>query len=1527
MDRRIVAGITLAILFVSTFAIAIPVQAHFDLGNLTGTYRFHSLDFDPHVSGPIGYAWPGGGQNAYEGTPHLASATLSPGYESPYPCRLAGEDIGQIPENQCNPTNAPTSSWYQLQGNAYAPFGAVLASSTGDLIFALNATAGFTQCTTSGTCNSVLANTGTNNVCTTSTPGMASPCGWSNWMILIPPEFNVPTDPSQIATTLTNNYANIYVTKLSPYDRYAPGWTMISIWVDAAINGGPRGGPGGASYYNHQFINFTTAGEWYYARLNGVTAPATAGRYFFKMLLFGGGDNYGVGPTLPGGRNTGLLPTMWVNPANWPVMLVKGEVDPSIITGTVRYGGYNSTLYGQPVGEAGRVWAKMETKLDPYTGSQVSGCPPETYVGESQIPGCTDAIGYWNATALGHYEVEGVAPGIYTIYAEAAGFPQTLMESNVMVLKGQSLHFDGYLQPGPVIHGNVYTKHQFGDEPWMGEIPPCSSTQLTFCSTSDYNEYIKIELYDAPTLSNTPDPNANLISWSPLPCVAGGQELYFGNEHAAACGDPRLGSEIAFPWHEYTQMHGYLRDISACFQPETSACFLSSTTTSALTSDPQGVGPPQHWFVQGGTTIPFHFEFGAKSEYGAPRDLDGMVPQVYATWVNGLTPGRYYARAWVFRYVQTALDGSTFQEYYFDITPQEWAGDVTLPIDLRLTSWVNKTVHYHNLPGTINEDSINTGAGYLYGYLTGGPDGRIYSYNVTGLGLNGFYADTIGGSEIGCANVNPGPPFNSLIIPNLFVCGYAFKPSPRIDRENLDSAGVNAHAVETGRANIQFWGINDTWGGQNYGIPSGTYSVMTATEGYVQESPAEQVSVTLSGSMTQISDHMFRGAGFNVTLFSVDWERPTVNRPWVWGNDQGGLGTLSCLSGGPVCSTPTSFVCSTSGIVTGSGCNEVQRGSEIDLGFYSNDHLAGYLGDQLGNLPVTVSTTGLFQGVGSIPCLPDTTIPLSPDWTDRSCTTMDGGGRDIRPNDNANMGYFGPEAANQWVGGNTPGTFGWLVALNLRAIFTSTATWPGFFPSGEYEIRGWTYGYVQDQIYSVYVQQGQVADARINLVVGVNVTLDILLKKEHIITGAQDNMSARVRLFDDSGDLVATWMSSEGVYVPPNNVPLPGANAPNGLATNGRAVAADGTTAFPFISQGNLTIPGSQRNSYNFIPGGTTLLHVLMAGLPQQPPAGLMLTGEYYGDPVFTPYACGFNIVCLSKGTYGRYLPSNTTAPLYPFVNSGILGAPDYAGGWTAEVDFVNWYNNNSATPEPLSICRSGEQLLPYQKALIIPTPACTSGPATIFQTTSGPSGSNIFAQYYQPVQGLLMGESFHLVPGTTATTSVSLTEDAAVGTYLRHSMAVNHLGPYSQEGVWQISGAHLSGEASGIFEVDLNGFISGTALAFTWVNDFRPLSWATIAVTGAPGGATWNYYTYDGQYEMFLPGGSYQLTISSPGIASQTLSVAITGGEFGTAGNMYLQQNNVPVPEFNGVVILVFSALAAALYVLRRRRVSPIRI
>ncbi len=74
---------------------------------------------------------------------------------------------------------SPSSSWYQLESDAYAPFGAVLTGSTGDLIFAINATYGYM-----GT--------------------------WDNIAIYIPSNFTVP-DASQVVSTLTNDYSGITV--------------------------------------------------------------------------------------------------------------------------------------------------------------------------------------------------------------------------------------------------------------------------------------------------------------------------------------------------------------------------------------------------------------------------------------------------------------------------------------------------------------------------------------------------------------------------------------------------------------------------------------------------------------------------------------------------------------------------------------------------------------------------------------------------------------------------------------------------------------------------------------------------------------------------------------------------------------------------------------------------------------------------------------------------------------------------------------------------------------------------------------------------------------------------------------------------------------------------------------------------------------------------------------------------------------------------------------------------------------------
>jgi hypothetical protein len=1180
---------------------------------------------------------------------------------------------------------------------------AVLTNSTGDLIFAVTALDGYR---TDGTGSS-------------GPKGTFPTRGWTGIMIAIPPGFNVP-DASQVVSSFTNDYAGISVTKVGPYDRYIPGWTLVSVLAE---NG--RDTHGSSAYYDRQTIQFTSAGEWYYVRINGVTAPTIAGSYFFKVLLWGD-SGYLAGaegtasstcalytkgsscfPTPPPGE----APTQFIPTQNWPSLLVKGEVDPATVTGTLSYGGYNALLSGQPIQEAGMVYAKMKTRIDPATGKLRPDLPT------------IDAMAYFNATSHGFFEIDGLAPGVYDFSASAAGYPEAFIQAHVTVLKGQSLHVSGVLQPGAVIHGDVYSKHQFGDQPWPESM------------------YVKVELYDKPTVSQIPDPRAQLVSWSPLPCVAGGQNYFYGWAHAGQCGDPRTAGQVAFPWHEYTPASGY------GFPSGSGASYYQVSAGNApglLLQDPMGVGPPQTWFVNGGTADPFHFEFGSRGEYGAPRDLSGMVPQVYATWVNGLTPGRYYVRVWVFRYVQSQMDGSTFQEYYFDVTPNEWAGDVSLPIDLRLSSWVDQTLHFHDLLNGIVDDPIDTGAGMMSGVLVD-ENGHVWSYNQTILGYQGLYPAW-------------GAYSGGFTVPTTFQ---------NIWGQDLDKGKVNAHAIESGMADIQFWGINDTWSGENYGIPAGLYTPLTGVLGYLEQDSPSQVSITLSGNPTAISNHMYRGAGFQLTIYSTDWERPPVNRPWVWGNPTG----VDFL-GHPV-------------------------GQEIDVGFYNNGTLVDYLGDSISAIADAnvQQTSCLYQG--------GDTGANCPGITASSVQAVGGGWNPVSQSGTVFQGgdgaFFGQELRGAGlVGGYTSGLFTFETATSLFAPFAHTLwLYPTAFDSGAYSLRAYTYGYVQDIQAAAYAQRTQVANLRISLVIGVNVTLNILFKKEHIITPTDANMSVRVRLFDDLGSLVAEWMSSEGTYV----------------VGQGNAVAADGTNQYPF---GPITTAGGGRalqpkpaplNTYNFLPAGTTTLQVLLAGLPQVPPFGEDSFygtpkggysaygtppgwgGPYFGDPVFTHHtyvqngevrtnACGFELDCY--GNPGQ----NWNATAY-FANSGIRGKPDYQGGWMAEVDFVNWYAANSGS-----------------------TP-----------------------NYNPPVSGLLMGESYNPIQGTPATSGISFTEDAALNpAYLGHSLAANHIGPYSQT-TWLIFGASIGGSASASFEVDSNGLAS-SALMQSWLGEFR-IPIPSLALTG----------------------------------------------------------------------------------------------
>ncbi len=481
---------------------------------------------------------------------------------------------------------------------------------------------------------------------------------------------------------------------------YAPGWTCVRIHADRGyyynetyfdhmsnyMVGGQKD-PALKSdiFYYPRCMNFTAKGEWYYLALNDVVAPAVSGRYFFKVGFKS--PNMTIN-TASGGREQYFLDGSqyfeFMDIRNWPVLTVKGEVDPAIITGFIKFGGWNTTLYGQNVTLSGRVRA-VGIADNPYTGASLNK-PVE-------------ARGYFNQTAKGHYEVEGVAPGTYDIYASCAGYPEMKIASGVKIQKGQSYHIDGYLIPGAVVHGTLYSKCGEGEVKWgsatyvkveLYAATKTTATEVAAIKPSNRFTALAEDITKAYETGNTKTAKMP-VTWSPWGSPSKlGEPTYIIN-HPSKQVTPSYTdtATVQFPWYfpkttgDYTEP-GY------------------NTAKSKVGLDPWGVGPSQSWLTTS-TLSYFDWKFGDRGKYGAPCDWTGMVPEYNATWVGGLPAGTYYARGWVQGYVQVLSDGITFEHASFTIAPSEFPGDISVPFDLRKGSIISKTIHFHDVPGTLTE--------------------------------------------------------------------------------------------------------------------------------------------------------------------------------------------------------------------------------------------------------------------------------------------------------------------------------------------------------------------------------------------------------------------------------------------------------------------------------------------------------------------------------------------------------------------------------------------------------------------------------------------------------------------------------------------------------------------------------------------------------------------------------------------------------------------------------------------------------
>ena len=744
------------------------ISAHTTLGKISGEPPFFKInDHELNPSNSFGNAHvPGPLAYVWPGSGlkiYLNNLNLPPSYQSPF---------------------ETFESPLQLAGNSYSPEGAILTStqtrdSVGDFIIAIN----FSQPKAFITPENPKPIFIFKNISIYIPASIVDkygnllqdgfePYGGINWLM---------GDGSNIVTTLTDDYGRILVTKADMNDPFAPGWWLIRIE---------------ASGKGLEFTPEREWSEWYYIRINQIKAPYIAGKYFFKIFL---GDSY----PLKSQSGTALINNA-IPVENWPVLLVKGAQNPAIIYGTVKYGDKcDPNLYGKPIQLPGVVRAVGVTP----EGRQV------------------EARGYFNASAKGHFEIEGVAPGTYTIYASAAGYPEQKVAEGIKVREAQSLRLDIYLNPGSQISGIIFSKTISGLTPWRSQLP----ISIAIYNSDNYSE-LNVECSSPLNLTHAP-----YTSY-----VVGNVIFDSATGLLASPNKPKL---VAFPWEGPISYYSY--------------------TSSYPFNDPfgvfNGVGPAQVWWVDpkgnldpvtnlGSGSDFFKFQFGQKGFYGAPTKLSGMIPQVFATWIDGLKPGTYFIRAFINGYIQSDASG-IFKDVYFYIN--DASNDIFIQIDVYASSFVNVTVHFHSSPGTIIDEAV------------GGPDpGRFLIAEVLSEdgSLAAFNFTYILSS---CSQA-------SILLNGLGMVGVMPFFDPR--------AGVKYSL-------FKYRGLRD------YGLHPGSYIIRLYMRGYIQANPPAlnledldqplRFSISLGGN-AYLSTHMFRGGGLNVTATSTDWQKPSIIRQWAW---------------------------------------------------------------------------------------------------------------------------------------------------------------------------------------------------------------------------------------------------------------------------------------------------------------------------------------------------------------------------------------------------------------------------------------------------------------------------------------------------------------------------------------------------------------------------------------------------------------------------------------------------------------------
>jgi len=433
-------------------------------------------------------------------------------------------------------------------------------------------------------------------------------------------------------------------------------------------------------FYTSTFQPFASMGilPWTSA---AVPTPATSAIYgtvggwpdLWQVLDSPYGEAYAIDPW--SGYLNGYFEkydSFW--PENYPVILVKGEVDPGYVSGTVRYCGhsqyYYGFYYGTGVHTSGKVVAEG-TAIDPITNQPIdrSVCAVGWFLG--QLPGQGTDWKDRETGSEGLYEIEGLAAGIYTLTAYAAGFVPRTLATQVTVKRGQSIHgVDIYVCPTAKLQTKVYSKCPTGPVDWP--------------------RYVTMDGYPA--------------SLTILPVVPGGAEVrgvspvgpdgvwYWATEGATTAQAKNIWADInsqGTPYNSPTDLGNLMNAYDTDAEMAAIANKYGWAWQELVDANGTVVAWQDFTFDIAQDARTFGTFWGDPSCYSGIETLwDGHVPTFLADFTSGILPGQYRVRTWVYGYVQT-------KEYVVDFPAVEFPGTAYMEMDLFKGGTINATVHFH----------------------------------------------------------------------------------------------------------------------------------------------------------------------------------------------------------------------------------------------------------------------------------------------------------------------------------------------------------------------------------------------------------------------------------------------------------------------------------------------------------------------------------------------------------------------------------------------------------------------------------------------------------------------------------------------------------------------------------------------------------------------------------------------------------------------------------------------------------------